>query len=341
MNPLKQMGLTSINGKSLLNANGDIDTSSLGYKYITDTLTYIRDRVIEQKFFKVAIGDYIPLEVGEASWSEQIIQNLAIMTGGEFYEGDVRQSSGNGNLASVDAGLTTVKMDTVTWARRTGWTIIEIAKAAQANNWDVVETKLESLKMNWDLGIQETAFLGHPSRTGITGLINNSDVTINTTLITGDVSTMNEVDFQTFVAGLLVAYDSNSNFTEMPDTFVMPTSDYLGLGSAASATYPNVSKLEYLNNSLRKMSRNDNFQILPVAYCQADVNKSRGLEKDRYVLYRNEKDTLNMSIPVQFTMLDADTSNQFNWEQVAYGQYSGVMFNRPAEVLYLDKTSAS
>jgi hypothetical protein len=330
-----------VKGMPLYNASGDIDPSSAGFKYLIDTLTFIRAQVIEQVFYEVNIADYLPMDVGVGAWSEEIVQNIEFYNGGGFFEGDIDTGSGNGRIANVDAALGRVRMPTRTWAKSASWTVIEIAKAASANNWDVVEGKLKSLKKNWDLGIQEVAFLGHPQLSDMTGLLNDGDVSINTTLITEPVSGMDASEFQAFVRGLLRAYYANSNSTRMPDTFVMPTDDYLGLGDAASATYPNISKLEYLLNALRRMTGNPSFEILPLAYAQDDFNADNGINKNRYVLYRRDPETLSMSIPVDFTMLNADTSNQFQWMQPAYGQYSGVLVNRKREVLYFDETAPS
>jgi hypothetical protein len=339
---LKNAGIVPdyVGGRRLTNANGDIDPASSGYRYIIDTLSYIRSSVIDQVFYEVSIGDYLPMDVGEAAWMEEIIQNVNFYQGGSFYEGDADIQADTGRLAQVGAGLDKVRMDVKTWAKATGWTIMELSKAAAANNWDVVEAKIKSLKKNWDLGIQETAFLGHPDGT-LTGLLNDSEVNINTTLITEPLSGMTGTEFQAFIAGLLGAYWTNSQSTRLPDTFVMPTDDYLGLASAASPDYPNISKLEYMLNAFRKMTANEGFQILPLAYAQDDFNDDRGINKNRYALYRNDADTLKMAIPVDFTMLEADTTNKINWQQAAYGQYSGVLINRKREVLYFDETAPS
>lgn len=329
-----------IGGRRLTNANGDIDTSSSGFQYVITTLSYIRAKVIEQVFYEISINDYMPVDVGEGSWMEEIVQNLVFNTGGSFYDGDADIQADTSRIASVGAALAPIRMPTKTWMKGTNWTILEIMKAAASNKWDVVESKLASLKKNWDLGIQETAFLGHPDGT-ITGLLNDSEVNINTTLIAEPLSGMSETEFTAFVAGLLPAYFANSNSTLLPDTFVMPTDDYLGMGVPYSSTYPNISKLEYLENSLKRMTANPGFRILPLAYAQDDYNASRGITKNRYVLYRRSADDLSLAIPVDFTMLEADTQNQMNWQQGAYGQYSGVLVNRKRSVLYLDETEAT
>ncbi|MDA3823851.1 MAG: DUF2184 domain-containing protein [Bacteroidales bacterium] len=327
-----------IGGRRLLNANGDIDASSSGYEYLISTLSYIRSKIVEQKFYEIPFADFIPIDVGEGAWMEEIVQNLTFNTGGSFYQGDVDIQAETGRLAMVGAGLDKISMDVKTWAKGTGWTIMEISKAAAANNWDVVESKLRSLKKNWDLGLQETAFLGHPDGT-LTGLLNSTEVTINTSLITVAISAMSEAQFTTFVAGLLPAYFTNSNDTSLPDTMIIPNSDYLGLGVPYSDTYPNISKLQYMLDFLQRMTGNANFKILGLSYAQATINVSRSISKNRYVLYRNNEDTMKMAVPVDFTMLEADTSNKINWQQAAYGQYSGVLVNRKREVLYLDQTA--
>jgi len=196
---------------------------------------------------------------------------------------------------------------------------------------------MKSLKRNWDLGIQETAFLGHPMYTTVTGLINNASVTINTSLITKSLKSMSETEFTTFLSGVMSTYFSNSDDTELPDTFVIPTSDYLGLAVPYSSTYPVNSKLEYMINAFKRTTRNEGFRILPCSYCEATRNNAlRGINKNRHVLYRNDPETLSMSIPVDFNMHEAETANSIFWQQPAVGQYSGVLINRVPEIIYFD-----
>ncbi|MCG8649500.1 MAG: CDP-diacylglycerol--glycerol-3-phosphate 3-phosphatidyltransferase, partial [Pirellulales bacterium] len=141
-----------------------------GYDYAVQTLSYIRSQIIEQKFYEIAIADYVPVEVGEGSWSEEIVQNLTFNNTGSFFDGDVTNQDQTARLAQVNAGLDPIRMRTQIWAKAAGWSIMEIERAAQAANWDVVESKLRSLKKSWDLGVQEVAFLGHPDGE-ITGLL--------------------------------------------------------------------------------------------------------------------------------------------------------------------------
>lgn len=332
-------GHMTVHGKLLTNQNGDIDTSGLGYQYMIDTLSEIRSEVIEQKFYRVAPADYMPVDVGFGAWNDEVIQNLTFYTGGSFFDGDIDTQSDTGRMAQVDTALAPIRMPIVTWGKQSVWTIADIAKAAAASNWDLVAGKMESQKTDWDLGVQEVAFLGHPSISTLTGLLNDGEVNINTTLITTPISSMTETQFNALVSGLLSAYFANSNDTEdKPNTFIIPATDYLGLTGPVSETYPNISKIEYLNNSFQKGTDNPNFKVLPLSYSQSNRNSARGVNQNRYVLYKNDPKTLKMTIPVDFTMLESATANNFNWTQPAYGQYSGCLINRKREVLYIDET---
>jgi len=327
-----------INGMRLLNAGGDIDPSGAGFQYLITTMSYVREKVVNQVFYEIPIADYMPVDVGSAAWAEEIVQNVVFQSGGDFYDGDVDMQTETGRLAQVDAGIDKLVMPIKSWGKGTAWTIFEIYKAALANNWDVVESKLGSLKKNWDLGVQETAFLGHPNGK-ITGLLNDPEATINTTLITKPLTAMTETEFTAFIGGLLPAYFANGNDTVLPDTFVIPNSDFLGLGVPYSESFPNISKLQYMLDMFRSTTGNANFAIKGLSYSQADKNVSRGINKNRYSLYRNVEDTGKMSIPVDFTMLEADTANKLNWTQAAIGQYSGYLLNRKREMLYIDETA--
>ncbi|MCK5640897.1 MAG: DUF2184 domain-containing protein [Gammaproteobacteria bacterium] len=319
-------------GNSILNANGTLNRESAAFQYVIDTMSYIREQIIGQKFYKVAPADYMPVDVGEGSWSEETVQNLVYDLTGSFFDGDVNSNAAGGRIPQVDAALEPIRMPNVTWAKGTMWSIVEIEKASRGN-WDIVESKLKTLRTNWDLGIQEVAFLGHPVNTAVTGLLTAADVTSDLTLITEPISGMTEAEFQAFIAGLLARYYANSGDTEMPDTFLIPTDDYLGLGTAASATYPNISKFEYLQNTFKKMTGNEAAKILPLSYGQSTRN---GLGVERYALYKDDPETLSMNIPFDFNLLDVNTGDNFYFKQPSYGQYSGVLVNRPAEMLYFD-----
>ena len=328
--------MVSILGMPLTNANGAIDPATTGFDYVTRTTSEIRAEIIEQTFYEVAPADFMPVDVGEAAWKDEIIQNLTYDLAGDFFQGDVDTLTGNGRISEVGTAMAPIRMKTVIWAKAAKWNVSEVSQAAASSNWDPIEGKMSTLKRNWDLGIQEVAFLGHPTETTVTGLLNNSEVTINTTLITKSLTSMSETEFTTFIGAAIGVYFANTNSTTLPDTFLLPTDDFLGLTVPYSATYPNISKIAYMQDAFEKATANSNFQIKSLAYCQSANNAIRGIDKERYVFYKNEKKTLKMTIPVDFNMFESRTTNGLFWEQPAMGQYSGVLINKVPEVLYCD-----
>jgi hypothetical protein len=328
-----------LNLESIMNTDGSINQGSTGFKYAIDTLTAIKDRVISQKFYEVAPADFMPVDIGNNAYADEIVQNLSFHTGGDFFEGDEDTAEGNGNIATVGAVMGNVRMPTRLWRKQFIYNIVEVEKALRSGNWDPITERLRSKKKNWDLGLQQVAFLGNPRIPAMTGLLNSAEVKIDTTVLPAKISAMTAEQFTTMVSKILGEYHLNSNGTSMPDTFVIPTADYLGLGVPYTAAYPNISRLQFLLDLFRSMTANPNFRILPLSYAEAARNAKAGVNKNRYVLYKNDPETLAMSIPIDITILPPGTVNNFDFSQVGYGQYSGVLIPRKREVIYFDAQS--
>lgn len=328
-------------GMKLLNSNGTIDSGSLGYQYATQTTTFIRERVVEQKFYQVPVADYVPVDVGVGAWMEDIKTNLVYDVAGDFESGIVSVASAPSQLSTVDVGTSPINAKVMTWAKGYQYSVPEVSKALAANNWDVVSGKMSALVKNWQLGIQKIAFLGLSSDVAsVPGLLSSAQVTVNTSVITANISSLGATAFQALVASILAAYAANSNFTAMPNTFVMPLNDYLGLGTAAASGFPIVNMIDYLTNMFKAITGEKDFKILPLAYGQMAQNAGywTALGTNRYVLYRRDPETLKMDIPVDFVLNPAGTSNNFNWQGVGAGQFTGAIFYRPAEAIYFDHT---
>lgn len=302
-----------------------------GFQIDIDTLTGIKSRVTEQKFYQVTPSEYLPVEVGESPWAEDRLTYKSFNPADDFETGIIETGTNNGRLARVDTQVEGIRVPRKVWGKTINYNIPELAQAQLAGNWSLVEQKEMSRVKNWQLGIQKIAFLGSATDTRILGLLNQSDVTDNLTVITKKINTMTPTEFQTFLGTVLSAYWDNSNSTVLPDTFIIPTDDYLGLVNSADESYPLKSRLERLQESFAAATMNPNFKILPLAYAQSG-NNDLGVE--RYVLYRQDPESLTMEIPVDYTTTIQDTINGFNYESVGYGQFSGVKAFRPAEMLY-------
>ena len=313
--------------------------NALGAEIDMTTLTQLLKSITEQKFFTIPFADYVPVVVGEGSWATEVLKFRDFSIGDKFETGIVNTGSSKGRLAEVDAGVDAIRTPIVNWAKQINWSFMDMMMAARAGSWDLVTSKEKSRKRNWDLGIQEIAFWGSENITGVKGLLTLAGVNSNTTVITKYIKNMSAAEFQAFLAGLLEAYRANSLRTAMPTHFIIPEADFNGLATSVDETYPLKSRLERLLEAMRLMTQNPNFQVKPAAYADKATNAAiTGLNKNRYVLFNYDDDTIRMDIPVDYTNTLQNTINGFNFENVGYGQFTGVQAYRPLEILYFDWT---
>lgn len=311
--------------------------NDLGFDLPITTLTAISKSIVEQKFFEIAPAEYMPIRVGENAWSDQILTYLSYDIASDFETGNINTGASNSRLAEADAGVSGVYNPIIDWAKQITWSFVDLRKAARSGNWDLIAEKERARKKNWDLGIQEIAFLGSKSNSAVMGLLTQTNVTANTALITGYINNLDPTGFANFVQEIVSDFRRNAQFTAMPTHFTIPELDYNGLVTPVSATYPNISMLTYLLEAFRTVTRNKNFQILPCAYCdQLNNSAVTGLNKNRYVLYNYNEDTMRMDIPVDYTNTLQNTINGFQFQNVGYGEYTGTLAYRPREVLYFD-----
>jgi hypothetical protein len=221
------------------------------------------------------------------------------------------------------------------WAKQISWSLFDLQQASKDGNWDLVVSKEKARKKNWDLGIQKIAFLGG---SGVQGLLNQTGISPDVSLINKPISTMTEAELSAFMGAILGAYRTNCNRSAMPNRFVIPESDYLGLEKPSSATYTIKSKMQIILETLQVMTGNQDFKILPCAY--ADPASSLGiLTNPRYCLYNYEEESIRMDIPVSYTNTLASSIDNFNFQNVGYGQFTGALAYRPLELFYMDDDS--
>lgn len=309
--------------------------NALGFEIDITTLTTVIKEVTEQKFYEVAVADYIPVKVGNGAFSTNLITYRSYQLSNNFADGIIDTGGNNGRLATSNAGVDSVSVQIKNWAKGVGWSLFELEQAAKSGSWDLVSALEESRKTNWDLGIQRVAFLGLDNDPSCLGLFTQSGITTNTTFISGPISGMAPVDLKYFCQNVLNLYRGNCARTAWPTHFVIPESDFLGLASASSPDFPIKSTLQLLEETFQVMTNNKNFKILPSAY--ADIAQS-GQTYQQYALYNSNPRSLRMDIPVDYTSTIANSIDGFSYQNAAYGQFTGVQAYRPLEMYYIRYT---
>lgn len=311
----------------------------LGYQVPLTTLTAIIRDVAEQKFYQIPVADFIPVRVGtEAAWAEDVLMFRSFQIGGDFEKGYIETAT-EGRLASVNATLDGIRVPARVWAKEIAYSIADVQKAARTGIWDYVTQQEKARKTNWDLGIQKTAFLGSKDGT-MEGLLNLSDVTVNTTILPASLSEASDAQLQAFAKNVLNAYQQNNNYTAYPNRLYIPTDDYNGLAVATSTTFPIKSKMEYLLDVFKATTMSADFKILPLAYLMP-ANSDGKLTAPRYVLFRYDEDVARFEIPVDYTTTVPNSYDGWTIRNVGYGQHTGVLDARPQEILYMDVASSS
>lgn len=310
--------------------------NALGYEIPITTLTQITKKVSEQRFFKIPFADYVPVRVADAgsAFATSLTSFRSYNMADDFSTGVISMGANNARTASVDAGVDSLNIKVLTWAKSLGYSLPELETAARFGNWDVVQQKEKARKENWDLGLQKVAFLGLAGDPNCLGLLNQPGITTNTSLITATLGSLAATPqaLSNVVAGLLQAFRTNANRTSWPNRLVIPESDYLSLATPSNPAFPVKSILQILLETLGTMTQDvGGFQILPCAYADKNYN---GLGKNVYALYHYDEDTLRMEIPVDYTPTLANSIDGFSFQNVGYGQFTGVLSLRPQEIMY-------
>ncbi len=309
--------------------------NSLGFEVQITTLTAISKDISEQKFYEASPADYYDVKVGEGAWSSNITTYRSFNLADAFETGILNLGGQNSRLASTDAGVDALNILVNNWGKEITWTIPELEMASRSGNWDLVSAKERSRKENFDLGIQRVAFLGANGLNGAggscLGLLNQPGANINTTLISKAIKSMSAAELAVLCAGLVEAFRSNCNRSAWPDRFVIPESDYNGLAAQSSPTYPIKSILQVLEEAMQISCRNKGFKIMPLAYADSAYNS---IGKQCYALYRSDVRTMVMNVPVPFTSTMANSINNFQFQNAAYAQFTGMQLVRPLELLY-------
>lgn len=319
--------------------------NSVGYEVAITTLTTITKKVSEAKYYTVRPSDFLPVVAGEGTWSSNLETYRSFDVSDIFESGIIDTGGNNDRLSAADAAVDALQIKIYNWAKSLAYSIFDLELAAKSGNWDLVAAKEKSRKRNFDLGIQKVAFLGaagqNASNGSCLGMLNQPGITSDATLITQTLSSMSYTQINTFLQNAIAVYQANNNYTAMPSLLVVPQADYNGLASQVNAEFPMKSKLELLIEAFRVVTMNPNFKILPLAYAQKSIGGSAlpsivgsSATSGLYVMSNYDEESIRMSVPLPYTTSLSNSINNFQFENVGYAQFTGVLALRPLELYY-------
>lgn len=314
--------------------NNAVSADTLGFEQLITTQTEIVAGVIETKYYTLlgqTLSDFVSFDVGRGAYSTNIFQYTAAYVGAPFESGLVQPSSGLGINAKSNIQIDGISVKNHFWRMdyEVSHEIIEMGKI-NTQAFSIIEENEKARKKVYDLGMQDVVFKGID---GSYGLLNQPNVTINTSLMPKAFASMSTAEMQAFATGALAAYLTNNDSTAMPNRLLMSTSDYVSLQTPFSASYPTeLTKIDVIEQAFRKAGCAD-FKIVHSTY--NDKADSSG-SKERVVLYNKDPDSLKVYIPKQYTPHALYPMNGIDFVSVAEAQFSGVVALRPKEMLYFD-----
>ncbi len=211
--------------------------------------------------------------------------------------------------------------------------IDEIA-AAQESNTSLDSEKAASVLEAYEEMINRVAFVGQ-SDLGLTGLANNANVDINTDMGATFAAATSEQRI-TFFANLCGDVYTGSKNTIMPDTLVIPSVEYVAMGSktyANSGVVTDKSELEMLQTRLNGMYQN----VKIVSSLELEAQGAAGVQ--RAVAYANNARVLYFeeTLPVEYQPIQR-INNIF--KVPTFAKVGGVFIRRPYGIQYGDYTKA-
>lgn len=316
------------------NAVAFADPNNYGLDQRITTLTRIIKDVQRTKFYTVDVADFVPVEVGTGAYSKDLTQYAVAQVGAGFKAGICQPGHGLNKDANVDIVIDSINIRNNYWRTKYNATkeIIEMGKA-NAVPFSLIEERERARLKEWQLGIQEVAFIGLGDGV-VNGLLNQDNVTINTSLMPASFKDMTIAQLQNFASAAIYTYFANTNATVFPNRMVIPTADMGALGTPINPQYPIGTRKQYLEDAFRQAGCPADFKILHTVY-----NNDAGVGgTGRYVLYNKDPDALTMYIPKPYTPYPLYPTGSLDMVSDAEGQFTGVFAKRPQEILYMDVT---
>lgn len=312
--------------------------NTYGLEKTITTLTQIIADVQRQKFYTVAepLTSYVPIEMGTGAYGKQLFQYAVAQVGDNFEAGIIQPGNGINKDANIDITIDGTSIRNNFWRMKYEATkeILESARV-NAQTFSYIEEQERARLKTSQLGIQKILFKGTDDSLN-TGLLNNPDVTVNTSLLPANISAMSITQLTNFAKTAISTFFTNSNSTTFPNTWLMPTSDYMSLGVPINPEFPIGTIREFLERAFIDAGAPADFKILHTVYNNTASSTGGG----RHVLYNRDADVLTMYIPKPYTPYPLYPVGSLDMISDAEMQFTGVWVKRPAEMLYMDVTAA-
>ena len=338
----KQIGLNGAKQyQNALRSNLQRVSNSLnattGLEQVITTLTQIVAGVVETKFYELngqKLSDFVKIEVGQGAYADKLLQYAVNYVGNAGKQGLINPTANGINRdanSSVQIGSFTMENNFWRWDYSVTNELVQMAQR-NAETFSIIEENEKARKRIWDLMLQDAWFNGLGDGKSY-GLLNNPNVTVDTTLLTAGykLSEMNDTAFQAFIAGLPAVFMQNSAYAINFNRLLISSADYFSL-TQPFGQY-GLNRLQVLEDALKRVSGND-FKIVHAKYCDNANTAGTGA---RYVVYNDDADNICSYLPVPYTPMPLIPQGSLDLISQAHGQFVTPFVKRTGAVLYIDE----
>lgn len=306
-----------------------------GLEATITTLTDIIGGVVETKYYELngqKLSDFCKIEVGRGAYATELMQYASTFVGNNGKQGIVNPTAnGISRDANSSIQIGSIKMPNNFW--RWDYTVTnELVNMAQKNaeTFSIIEENEKARKKIWDLMLQDAWFNGLGDGRSY-GLLNQPNVTVNTTLMTAELGDMTDAQFQTFLAKVAGEYNKVSNYAISFNRMLIPSEQYFAL-TQPYGTF-GLNRLQVLEDAMKRIVGAD-FKIVHAKYCTGA--SAQGGNKGRYVFYNDDADNVCAYLPVPYTPMPLFPQGSLDLISQAHGQFVCPYLKKNTSMVYAD-----
>lgn len=310
--------------------------ATAGLEQTIQTTTQIVAGVVNKLYYELMgqkLSDFVKIEVGTGAYSNNLFQYASAYVGSPFKAGLINPTASGINAdanSNIKVGALSIPNNFWRMKYEVSQELIGMA-ARNAETFSIIEENEKARKKLFDLGLQEATFKGLGDGKSY-GLLNQPNVTVNTTLMTAELDAMSDAQFQTFLANAPGVYAANSNGTMMFNRMLVPQKAFLALQQPFGSF--GETRKTILERAFQGIVGSD-FKIVHATYCTgatAGGNASKG----RYVFYNTNEDNLTMYLPNPYTPHPLFPQGALDMISDAEAQFTTPYVKRIDSMLYAD-----
>ena len=317
------------------------DGESVGYEQAITTLTAIETRVAREKNMQNNVEECIDIVQGPGAWKEVM----------QYFEGHYNSSASldswtvehaqhNAPVDLSTASLTTKIVPYIYARKAISYTKAELEQAEASGIWNVIEEKAVARKRDFDQMFAKFAMLGsedgrHDGLLNIKGVTADIDTTINKPL-----SQMTDAEFNAVLGNIFVGAYIQSQYTEMPNRFIMPAVEKMRLANkwsdVGSGFSTGMNRLARIEDAFKKAVGDETAKVVGVNYADSSLNKTG---YDTYALYRKDPFELKIEMPIPYGIYEGTSVDGWHFMNTAMAQFSGVIAKYKQQIKYFKVTA--